>query len=140
MPVISLVVKIAPIEIPRPPLQSITSLTYYDVDRTSYTLTEGTEFTVDTDSCPGRIVLEYDEIWPTVQLHPNKPIVIRFVAGYLDTSSPADSVAGVPAGIKHAMKLLIAHWYGQRTPTGEISGEIPWGVDDLLAPYRVWSF
>jgi uncharacterized phiE125 gp8 family phage protein len=128
------------ITLPKAPLQSVTSLTYYDTDRTAATLTEGTEFTVDTDSAPGRIVLENGEIWPTTQLHPNNPIKIRFVAGYLDTSSPPDTVAGVPANIKHAIKLLVTHWYGQRTPTGDVVASIPWGVDALLAPYRMWRY
>ena len=122
------------IEIPFPPLQSLTALTYTDVDATGYSLTEGTEITVDTDSAPGRIVLEYDETWPTEQLHPNNPIKIEFVAGYADA-------AAVPAEIKHAIKLMVSHWYDNRLPAGVNDLAIlPIGIDDLLASYRVWSF
>lgn len=123
------------IEIPKPPLQSVTSLTYTDVDEAGYTLTEGTEFTVDTDSEPGRIVLDYDETWPTEMLHPNNPIKVRFVAGY----------ASVPAGIKHAIKLLISHWDRNRQPLAEVHAkntlvQIPMAIDSLLAPYRMWKY
>jgi len=126
------------IDIPLPPLQSVTSLTYWDVDSTEYTLTEGTEFTVDTESLIGRIVLDYDESWPTEQLHPNNPIKIRFVAGYLDTSSLPVSVDGVPAPIKHAMRLLIGHWHASRMAVGvDQMHDIPFGVKAILGPYRV---
>ncbi len=122
------------IEIPFPPLQSLTSLTYTDVDGDSASLTEGDEITVDTDSEPGRIVLEHDEIWPTDQLHPNNPIKIEFVAGYADATA-------VPAEIKHAIKLMVSHWYDNRLPAGTNElAMLPIGIDDLLASYRVWSF
>lgn len=122
------------IDIPKSPLQSITSLTYTDVEDTDRTLTEGTEFSVDTDSEPGRVVLDYDETWPTYELHPNNPINIRFVAGYTT----------VPAGIKHAIKLLVAHFDRNRVPLAEVRAgyaltAIPMGVDSLLAPYRMWG-
>lgn len=129
------------IELPLPPLQSVDSLTYYDTDSTAYTLTEDTEFTVDTASQFGRIVLEDDETWPTVSLHPNNPIVIRFTSGYLDTSSPPSSVAGVPAPVKQAIKMLAAHWYTNRMAvTADGMGEIPMGVKALIAPYRAYGW
>ncbi len=122
------------IELPKPPLQSVTSLTYVDVDGNSATLSEGTEFTVDTDSEPGRIVLEYDETWPTDQLHPNNPITIELVAGYA-------SADDVPANIKHAIKMLLATLNANRLPhSPQEQYEVPLGVDALLASYRVWSF
>lgn len=129
------------IEIPLPPLQSVTSLTYWDVDSAEYSLTENDEFTVDTESLFGRIILEDDEVWPSEVLHPNNPIKIRFVAGYLDTSSPPDSAAGVPAPLKQAIKLLIGHWYSNRMAVSpDQMGEVPLGVKSLLAPYRAYGW
>jgi len=75
------------IEIPRPPLQSITTFTYMDVNgnlfnmQQGYANTEG-NYLLDLDSQPGRIFLPYSGIWPTTVLLPMDPIQIVFVAGY----------------------------------------------------------
>lgn len=121
------------ISLPFAPLQSLTSLTYTDVDSNSDTLTEGTEITVDTDSEPGRIVLDYDEIWPTDALHPNNPIEIEFVCGYASASA-------IPVELKHAMKLLIAQWYDSRMPVGEANDLLPLGFHELVSSYRMWTY
>jgi len=126
------------IEIPRPPLISITSLNYTDWEGTESALTEGTEFVVDTVSHYGRVVLEYSETWPTDTLHPNNPIKIRFVAGYASTSSPADYRENVPQAVKQAILLTVGHLYANRenTMVGANIMSIPFGAESLLNPYR----
>jgi uncharacterized phiE125 gp8 family phage protein len=69
------------IQIPRPPLQSVTSVKYYDTDDTEYTLSSDDYF-VDTASARGRVHLAYNDIWPSTTLRPAKAIAIRFTAGY----------------------------------------------------------
>ncbi len=69
------------IEIPRPPLQSITSIKYYGTDDTEYTMT-ATDYFVDTKSEPGRVSLAYGKTWPSTVLRPINGVVVRFVAGY----------------------------------------------------------
>lgn len=126
------------IELPRLPLISVTSLTYTTYDGTVETLTEGTEFVVDTDSYFGRIVLEYDETWPTDTLHPKNPIKVRFVAGYASTSSPADYRENVPQAIKQSILLIIGHLYANRENSiaGVMISDIPFGAEWLIYPYR----
>src|SRR5690554_6904374 len=51
------------IRLPRPPLQSVTSITYTDPGGAQQTLSN-TLYDVDTDSEPGRIVLKDDADWP----------------------------------------------------------------------------
>ena len=75
-------------------LQSVSYVYYTVYDSTSgtattqyTTFTEGTsttdEFSVDTVSDPGRIILRYGETWPTESpLIPYNPIEIKFVCGY----------------------------------------------------------
>jgi uncharacterized phiE125 gp8 family phage protein len=48
-------------------------------------------------------------------------------------------VADVPAPVKHAVLLLVAHLYEQRTPeiTGTIVAKVAFAVDALLSPYRL---
>lgn len=67
------------IEIPMPPLQSVTSLKTYD--RAGNATTES-GYIVDIDSVPGKIVLEYGKSWPTGADYPVNPIRIRAVVGY----------------------------------------------------------
>lgn len=71
------------IKLPYGKLQSVTYIKYMDTDDTETELAD-TEYSVDTISDPGRIVLGYGKYWPTVTLKPSNPIVIRFVCGYGD--------------------------------------------------------
>ena len=114
------------IRLPRPPLQSITSVKYYDEDDVEYTLAS-TTYLVDSVSQPGRLVLKSGQSWPSATLRPANAIVIRFVAG-------GASLGELPLRIRQAMLLLIGHWYENReaTITGTISREIEFAVSSLL--------
>lgn len=59
-------------------------------------------------------------------------IEIAFEAGMGD--APGD----VPEPIRHAILLLVAHWYEHRDPMeiGTVGAAIPAAVSDLLKPYR----
>jgi uncharacterized phiE125 gp8 family phage protein len=120
------------IDLPLAPLQSVTSVTYKDSAGTETTLTETTDYIVDTDSTIGGIVLPYGGSWPSFTAYPVNPIKIRFVAGYTD----------VPQSIIQAMHLLIGHWYENREATlvGTISKELEFSVRALLSNYRIRWF
>jgi len=77
------------IKLPKGNLQSVTSIIWKDSDGTETTLTENTDYLVETngDQC-GRIVLPYLGTWPSGTLYPSNPITIRFVCGY--TTVPDD--------------------------------------------------
>lgn len=114
------------IELPRPPLQSVTSVVYLDEDGDSTTLPTA-NYIVDTDSEPGRIVLASNQNWPTVDLYPANPIQITFVAGYGDESTD------VPATYRLGIKLLIGHWFENREDSIEAAiKSIPLGVESLI--------
>lgn len=66
------------IELPMPPLRKVESIQYTDVDGEVRTFTD---YTVDTVSEPGRIVLNDGVTWPSEDLRPNNPIRIRYWAG-----------------------------------------------------------
>ncbi len=118
------------IEIPLPPLQSITSIKYKDTDGTETTL--GTDqYIVDTDSFLGRAALAYNCSWPTTTLYPVAGIRIRFVAGY-------GLAASVPQATKQALLLLIGHWFANRETASERSmQDIPFATKALLDLNRV---
>jgi uncharacterized phiE125 gp8 family phage protein len=121
------------LEIPRPPLQSVTSITYYDEDDTEHSLDSGS-YLVDTYSEPGRVVLKAGESWPDGELRPANGVVLQFVAGYGDEESD------VPETTVQAIRLLVGHWYENReavSSTGAIPKEVPFGVMSLLWLDRV---
>ena len=70
------------IVLPVPPLRAVEFVKYTGTDGTVNTFAT-TDYEVDTDSIPGRVVLGYDKEWPSDELAPKNPIHIRFRAGYL---------------------------------------------------------
>lgn len=126
------------IDIPKPPLQSVTHVKYYDTDGVQQTLSN-TVYTVDTDSTTGRVYLAYGESWPSYQAI-RKTIEVRFVAGYDDDgASPPDYAANIPQRVKQACLLLVSHWFENREDSisGTIIASIPMGVKELLYPIRL---
>lgn len=117
------------IELPYPPLQSVTSVTYVDGDGTTQTLSTS-KYSVDTNSHTPRIYPVYSESWPTCRTEPNA-VTVRYVAGY------GDAASDVPQGLRHAIKLLVAHWYEAREPivTGTIVAQIPMSVQSLIGQF-----
>lgn len=126
------------IALPLPPIQSVTSITYVDELGASQTFSSSKYALSAAKHWGPRINLNYGEVWPTTRYQPDA-VTVRFVAGYDDGSSPADPQGSVPAPIKAAMKLLIAHWYEHREQVvmGQTPAELPMAVTALLGPYRV---
>lgn len=122
------------ISLPRPPLQSVTSLKYTDEDDVEHTVSSG-DYHVDTYSEPGRIVLKVDKDWPDDDLIAVNGIVVKYVAGWT-------AAANVPTSIQHAMYLLIAHWYEHREGVydGAAVSTLPLGIENLLAFERITRF
>lgn len=81
-----------------PDVQSITSIKYLDGDEAQQTVTD-TDYSLDSDNEPCRVILGTGKSWPAVSPVPNA-VRVRFVVGYGD--SPAD----VPANIR---MWIIAH-------------------------------
>ncbi len=120
-------------ELPRPPLQSVTSITYVDQDGTTQTVDSST-YVVDTHSEPGRITRAYEKEWPYDVRAIENAVVVTYVAGY---GAPAD----VPERIKHAIRLMVAHWYEHRemAMVGVSISKIPASVMSLLNIDRVFD-
>ena len=88
-------------------------------------------FILDGTGNPARLVWRN----AATAIDPGRPvngIEITFTAGFGDT--PED----VPAPIRHALVLLVAHWYEHREPVeiGAAATAIPSMVSELLLPYR----
>lgn len=124
------------IALPKPPLQSVTSI-QYTPDGGVLSTFASSNYIVDTASTPGRIVLNRNAAWPTDTLQAANGVVIRFVCGYT-------SAANVPGPIKHALKLLLGDMYENREDTlvgqGYSAMPLPLSAKSLLSSYRNWSF
>ena len=65
------------------------------------------------------------EPWPTLGRDPY-PVRATFQAGFTETTTPAD--------LKHAVKLLVRHWYDERSPVvvGTISTDVARSLASLI--------
>jgi uncharacterized phiE125 gp8 family phage protein len=119
------------IELPRPPLQSVKSITYLDADGVRQTI-DPAEYRAITDELFGRVVLAYNAAWPSCRSEPGS-VQVTFVSGWPEA-------ADVPEAIRHWIKIKLTTLYEQRgmVITGTIVSESPrqaWDV--LLDGYRV---
>jgi uncharacterized phiE125 gp8 family phage protein len=119
------------IELPMPPLQSVASFKYTDYMGKETTLIENTDYIVDADSEPGRIILPYSKSWPSVTLHPKNPIVITIVTGY-------SSEQPIPKSLIQAMKIYIGYFYDNRS--AEDDKNVRRALESKLSRYKVRWF
>lgn len=114
--------------LPLYPVSAITAVRTIAADGTITTLSPSA---TALDAGPPARVVCTGLNWPAVTAVANG-ISISFVAGF---GASADAV---PAPIRQAMLLLVAHWYEHRDPIeiGEPGSAIPKAVSDLLAAYR----
>lgn len=100
------------IRLSRPPLLGVGSITYFTSDGTQNILS-ASEYLVDYDGYPGRIVPKYGYSWPTGQLQPINGIRILFDAGWPNAKA-------VPALLKSGMLLIIGSLFKNRE--ADVSG------------------
>ena len=99
------------IEIRLAPIQSITSVKYYDQNATLQTLAT-TVYWENLIETPPEIELRQSQIWPVVQLERPNAVIIEFVAGYGSTA------ASVPAAARLAiMEYAKSIWSGCEVKT-----------------------
>lgn len=120
------------IELPKPPLQSVTSVIYKNSAGTETTMTADTDYLTDLDSSIGRLVLPYGKGWPSFTPFPMNPIRIRYVAGYSATNP-------IPKLIRQAMLLHIGYFNNHRDAV-ELGEETERAIKSLLIMYRTGWF
>jgi uncharacterized phiE125 gp8 family phage protein len=130
------------IELPLPPVVSVSDFEYTDSANTvhTWTISGGNLYNetgtlnahIDTVNQPARIMLACSQVWPATVLKTANAIRIRMVCGY-------GGAANVPARAKQAMHLMIGDWYRVRE-TAPLSEKTMTTVNLLLDPLKVWSF
>jgi len=124
-----------PVELPRPPMVTSGTATAVSLTFTSEagaTSTYSTsQYRVDRNATPGAIKPTYGSTW-TPHREDDNSISVTWWAGY--------GAAGfsVPATIRHAMLMLVGHWYENRSSVlvGSISKEMEFAVISLLDSQR----
>lgn len=118
--------------LPRPPVSSITSITYKDSEGSTQTLATDQYDLIDWEE-PARIVPAYGVTFPATRGQEGD-VTITYVAGYASASV-------VPEMIKSAMKLMIYHLFENRSDvTNRTVNELPQGSKDILRPLRCFKF
>lgn len=123
-----------PIELPKPPLIAIVSVSYVDTASVTRTLAATTGYVLESMSggtyktdapMPARLHQPDGVPWPSTATTP-EAVVIRYRAGYGTT--PTD----VPATLRLAVAQRAAQLFENALDDEGLLG--------LLSPYRVWTF
>lgn len=132
------------IRLPRPPLQSVESVKYDDVDNTEQTV-DTAVYDVDTDGEPGSVYLKPNQWWPTSTSVYHPQVRIAYTCGY--GANRGDVPDAIRFGLKQAVAVL---WQNdqpgiQSERVGNISVTYAQATDApaihaVLAPYRVWAW
>ena len=105
------------------PLQSITSVKYYDSASDADTTLAAADYVSDLLGVPARIQIK--NTWPATNDYVGN-IRIRCVAGYATTKA-------IPAHLKQAVLLLVGHFYENREAVTDLKlMEIPEGINALI--------
>ena len=117
------------ITLPILPVQSVSAVKVHDGVGGSVTL-DAASYAVDALSEPARLVLK--GAVPSTQARELNAFEVAFTAGY------GDAADNVPGPIRHALKLLVAHWFERREPValGLVAQDVPTTIAALLLPYR----
>jgi uncharacterized phiE125 gp8 family phage protein len=113
------------VEIPLPPLQSVTQVRVYALDDTPSVL-DPSVYQVDVASAPARLLRKSE---PAANLRAVNAVEIAFAAGY-------GAASAVPQPVKQAILQIVADLYTYRGDEADIVSP---AAEALLAPYRIFK-
>jgi uncharacterized phiE125 gp8 family phage protein len=116
------------VEVPLPPLQSVSAVSVYARDNTA-TAVDAPRYFADTVSSPGRVVFDCLTA-PAFDLRAVNALSIAFDAGY------GGGAGDVPAPIREGVLEILAELYINR---GDGPEEVAFAAQALLAPYRIFK-
>lgn len=117
------------IELPRGPVESVTSLKYYDTSDVDTTWA-ASDYIVSLSEMPARIYLEESDVWEETRQRPDA-VRVTYISG-------ASSWSTLPTKVKPALMMLTAHQYTFRQPvlSGTTATELPWALRSNLQSIR----
>lgn len=117
--------------LPRPPMAAANvTIVYRDEGGADRTITsDAGQFRIDDRTVPGRVFPNYAAVWPAVRGDENS-VTVRWTAGHATASA-------CPAVARHAMLLLVGHWYATREPvtvgTTAQNAPVPYTFETLIS-------
>jgi len=117
------------IDLPITPVQSITTIQYWDTDNATQTLTVS-DFTLTSDEDCATLSPNTGITWPSTYVR-DDAVTITFSTGFGDAGSD------VPAAIRQAIILIVSHWYESRLAVSDTNSKvIPMAADSIIAMNR----
>lgn len=120
----------ASIPLPGYPLSSVTSIKYVDADGATQTLDSGV-YSIDTRSKPGRVVLAYNQHWPSTRWQPNA-VIVQYVCGYA-------SAPDIPEDLLQTLFVVCGSLYLYREELNDSAPAAVGLLQQLLTHHRVWA-
>lgn len=119
------------VRLPKLPVQSVSSIAYFDRDNASQTATVS-DFYLMKDDEKAWLEPKSGSVWPQTYDR-DDAITVTFVCGYGGASD-------VPSPLSHAIKMLVSHWYENREVIGDRVLELPYAIESLVGLYRLgWA-
>lgn len=113
-----------PIELEKPPIQSVTSVEYYDTTNALQTWSSSL-WVADVYSEPGYISPVYGQVYPLTYARKGA-VIVTFICGWTDPTL-------VPARARQAILMLAAYWCQNHEAAGEgMVKEKPLAYEDLV--------
>ncbi len=116
----------------RPPLQSVTSITYVD-DAGDTQTWDSSKYDVDITAVRGRIMPAHGELWPSTRAQ-MEAVAGTVKAGY------GDSAGDVPEDTKQTLLMAIDDWFLYRGAQTEVGVAMNETFARLAASQKNWSF
>ena len=135
-----------PLAMPLPPLMSVETINYYDAAGSEYVLDPEVYYVVPGVG-RGWVDLVSGKSLPTTTLRRVGGVKITFLAGSEpvvteeEGEEVTDYVANIPQDIRHAILMLVAHWYENREDVmTDVRNVLPTprAAEALLNMHRVW--
>lgn len=124
------------IELPRPPVNNVSFVKYYDENNILRTFSSSNWF-LATDSFTSRVFLVDGNSWPNTYKR-DDAVQITFSSGYEPIGSPNNAIDSIPELIKTAIKTEVQLMYDELTP--EKRNALQESIERMLVNYRVYSF
>lgn len=127
------------VPLPRPPMVTSGTATAVSLTFTAESGSTSTystaSYRVDRNATPGSVKTLYGQAWPA-HLWDDNAISVTWWAGY------GASGSSVPAAIRHAILMLVSHWYETRSTVlvGSISKPLEYAVESLLSSQKWGSY
>lgn len=119
------------IQLRKTPVSAVGSVKYYDISNVEQTV-NSSNYQTDLSSVPARIIFNSSYSSPSVYDRFDA-VLARFTSGYTDATT-------VPADIKQVIKLLVTHFYENRSPeiSGATTAKFDLTIEKLLSGHMPW--